>query len=449
MENTGVTLFGRPVAWKDVIVALIVAWAVVTFFTAVRTGDGSLRTTLLYQSLSGSDGTQQISTETSNIPPGETPSNIDITAPVEGCPAMGKRRDRPSDYDCAFDGALAPLGSRDEGPWVALMLPPPGRSQVDAHASNIIELPSGVFLLAWFSGSEGDDGVAIVVSRMEVGAKKWSEPIVVSAQEGRSAQNPILFHDKHATYLLHTSQAAFLGQGTAEVRWLQSTDGGITWTEPVTLFTEPGAFVRNQMLLTSAGEWLLPMYYTPNGFGDFATHYSVMKSSADQGATWQEAKMTEMGDWLAQPTVTWLKDGTLFGLHRDRQAKYLYSTTSTDEGRTWSKAKATKLPNNNSGIQVTTTTAGQLVLVFNNLQGGPRTPLSVALSEDGGVTWPYVRDLDVQSPGDFSYPSIIQGSDGLLHITYTYHRETIKYVRVSVEWVKGGTSTGEFKGGAA
>jgi predicted neuraminidase len=43
----------------------------------------------------------------------------------------------------------------------------------------------------------------------------------------------------------------------------------------------------------------------------------------------------------------------------------------------------------------------------------------------------------------------IQGSDGLLHITYTYHRETIKYVRVSMEWLKGGTSTGEFKGGAA
>jgi predicted neuraminidase len=71
----------------------------------------------------------------------------------------------------------------------------------------------------------------------QVGAKKWSEPIIVSAQEGRSAQNPVLFHDKHVTYLLHTSQAAFLGQGTAEVRWLQSIDGGITWTEPVTLFT--------------------------------------------------------------------------------------------------------------------------------------------------------------------------------------------------------------------
>ena len=50
-----------------------------------------------------------------------------------------------------------------------------------------------------------------------------------------------------------------------------------------------------------------------------------------------------------------------------------------------------------------------------------------------------------------SYPSIIEGSDGMLHITYTYHRETIKYVRVPVEWVKQapGSSKGQFKGGEA
>jgi len=355
--------------------------------------------------------------------------------------------------ECPFDGAVLPLGSEDTGPWAALMIPPTGRAQVDAHASNIIELPTGVFLMAWFSGSEGDDGVCIVVSRLEVGGTKWSSPQIVSAQAMRSAQNPVLFHDQEAgvTYLLHTSQAAMLGQGTAEVRWLRSTDGGLAWTEPETLFTEAGAFVRNQMLLSQSGGWLLPMYYTPNGFGDFATHYSVMKRTEDKGSTWQEVEMTQMNDWLAQPTVTRLQDGSLFGFHRDRQAMHLYSQTSTDDGKTWSKARQTELPNNNSGIQVTTTRTGALALVFNNLQGGPRTPISLAISEDNGATWPYVRDLDTLYPGDFSYPSIIEGSDGLLHITYTYHRETIKYVRVSVDWVKQAPtpSSGVFKGGEA
>jgi hypothetical protein len=34
---------------------------------------------------------------------------------------------------------------------------------------------------------------------------------------------------------------------------------------------------------------------------------------------------------------------------------------------------------------------------------------------------------------EFSYPSITQGSDGVVHIAYTYYRRAIKYVRLSQE----------------
>lgn len=85
---------------------------------------------------------------------------------------------------------------------------------------------------------------------------------------------------------------------------------------------------------------------------------AVMKWTEDKGHHWEEAKMTEPGDWLAQPTVTRLTNGTLLGFHRDRQGMYLYSTMSNDEGRTWTKPKKTRVPNNNSGIQVTTLKSG-------------------------------------------------------------------------------------------
>ena len=62
--------------------------------------------------------------------------------------------------------------------------------------------------------------------------------------------------------------------------------------------------------------------------------------------------------------------------------------------RTWPTShKRTKLPNNNSGIQALMLSSGKTVLVFNNLQGLQRFPLSIAISEDAGETWPYVRDL--------------------------------------------------------
>ena len=85
---------------------------------------------------------------------------------------------------------------------------------------------------------------------------------------------------------------------------------------------------------------------------------AVLKWTEDKGTTWMEAPMTEPGEWRAQPTVTRLKNGHLFGFHRDREGMYLYSTTSTDDGKTWTKAKRSKLPNNNSGIQVTTLKSG-------------------------------------------------------------------------------------------
>ena len=81
--------------------------------------------------------------------------------------------------------------------------------------------------------------------------------------------------------------------------------------------------------------------------------------------------------------------------------------------------------------------------------GTPRSPMTLAVSEDEGKTWPYIRDLEIgdgycmtnnskeKLNREYSYPSIKQGSDGMLHITYTYFRQYIKYVRVSEEWVRG------------
>lgn len=48
------------------------------------------------------------------------------------------------------------------------------------------------------------------------------------------------------------------------------------------------------MLVAPDGDWLLPMYYTPNGFADMGTHYSVMMRTSDHGETWQESQMSQV-----------------------------------------------------------------------------------------------------------------------------------------------------------
>jgi predicted neuraminidase len=60
-----------------------------------------------------------------------------------------------------------------------------------------------------------------------------------------------------------------------------------------------------------------------------------------------------------------------------------------------------------------------------------RSPLNLAVSVDG-ENWTQALTLESE-PGEFSYPAIIQGSDGNLHITYTWNRKKIRYVEVPLK----------------
>ena len=54
--------------------------------------------------------------------------------------------------------------------------------------------------------------------------------------------------------------------------------------------------------------------------------------------------------------------------------------------------------------------------------------MSVAVSSDGAA-FRRVVDLETE-PGEFSYPAVIQASDGAIHIVYTWNRKKIRHVRI-------------------
>jgi predicted neuraminidase len=111
-------------------------------------------------------------------------------------------------------------------------------------------------------------------------------------------------------------------------------------------------------------------------------------------------------------------------LCRTRGKGFIADSWSQDGGRTWSEMTLLSLPNPNSGIDAVTLKDGRQLLVFNNTPKG-RTPLNVALSSDG-KDWKVVLTLEDQ-PGEYSYPAVIQASDGKVHTTYTYRRQSIKH----------------------
>ena len=354
------------------------------------------------------------------------------------------------------------------------------------HAANLLPLPDGSLMCVWFGGTqEGIADISVWGSRLSAGSQQWSDAEKLSCDPTRSEQNPVLFlAPDNILWLLWTAQISG-NQDTAIVRYRQSSDYGQTWGDIATLLDKPGTFIRQPVTVLENGNWLLPVFYCRTNPGEKWVgndDISAVKISSDQGKTWRDVEVPQsLG--CVHMNITLLADGKLVALFRSRWADNIYYSQSVDNGESWSIPEPTELPNNNSSIQVITLASGELALVFNQMSaagalerraslydeiddgddsrkepeatggrtafwGAPRAPMTVAISADGGRTWPWKRNLD-EGDGycmtnnsleklnrEFSYPSIKQGTDGTLHIAYTYYRQAIKYVRVSPEWVK-------------
>lgn len=365
-----------------------------------------------------------------------------------------------------------------KAPYDGVVRPGPGGTMqaylpvifANSHASNLLFLPNGDLLCTWFSGSrEGSSDVAIVLSRLDKGSTQWTKPIVLARDPRYSMQNPVLFRAPDGKlWLFHTAQLAGKGQANSIIEELTSSNNGHTWTKTKPLFTEPGSFDR-QPLVVSGNEWIMPMYFTPSRgiITGAENNYSAMKITNDNGVHWKQCDVPQ-SNGLVQPSVLRLAPHRFIAFFRSRFADWIYKSKSSD-GCKWSPPVPTQLPNNNSSIQAALLRNGHIVIVFNNVQatdkrGKPtsaaRKPLSVALSVDGGKTWPWVRDVETGVPGndaaydlpektghdEYSYPSIKQGPDGNLHMSYTFRRATIKYVTFSEQWIHDGGTIGQFKG---
>lgn len=59
-------------------------------------------------------------------------------------------------------------------------------------------------------------------------------------------------------------------------------------------------------------------------------------------------------------------------------------------GKLWTRPEKTVLPNNNAGIQAKVLSNGKIVICFNPTTGA-RDIMRIAVSEDGGETWPHYK----------------------------------------------------------
>ena len=140
----------------------------------------------------------------------------------------------------------------------------------------------------------------------------------------------------------------------------------------------------------------------------------------------KEGKNWKTTDGIIQPSVVSMggKHLRLYGRATPRIGKVCVAD-SYDEGKTWTQARPIEVQNPNSGIDALTLKDGRIVLIYNNTNKG-RTPLNLAVSKDG-EHFKLFFDLE-NIAGEYSYPNIIQGKNGDLHLIYTWNRKKIKYV---------------------
>ena len=289
------------------------------------------------------------------------------------------------------------------------------------HASTLAE-SKGAIVAAWFGGTaERNADVGIWLARRE--NNQWTAPVEVAngvppKGKRQPCWNPVLFQPKDGPLLL------FYKVGPSPSKWwgmmVTSPDGGKSWSQPRRLPEEIAGPIKNKPVQLPDGSLLCPSSTEDNGW---RIH---LERTPDLGLTWTRTEPLNDGRKFGaiQPTILRHPDNRLQLLCRSRQS-WITECWSEDGGKTWSPMQPTSLPNPNSGIDAVTLRDGRHLLVYNHTAKG-RTPLNVAISRDGRI-WNPVVTLETE-PGEYSYPAVIQTSDGMVHTTYTWRRERVKHV---------------------
>jgi predicted neuraminidase len=302
----------------------------------------------------------------------------------------------------------------------------------DCHASSLLELKNGDLLCTWFGGTrEGAPDVNVWLARKPKDGQ-WQSPVSVSDGGGKTLFNPVLVLLKGGDIQIY-----YCSPGIDDGQVITSSDNGYTWSKPRQLpeglvgpivnkpvYMDDGTIIAGSSLQGKPGKRI------------------HVERSTDNGKTW--IKIGPISDpvntryKIIQPTILVHSQQRLQILARTNEkhkdAK-LAQVWSEDGGLTWSPVTDATLPNNNSAIDAVTLNDGRHLLVYNHSTrldsiGGRkgRGILTVAVTDDG-INWEAAAVLEYRTGQvQYSYPSVIQTRDGLVHVSYSWHRRRIKHV---------------------
>jgi len=352
------------------------------------------------------------------------------------------------------------------------------------HASCVVETKQGNLLAAWYSGSgeRKADDVVIEGAWLVKGKAAWGPKFQMADTPGYPDCNPALFAAPDGslwlfwpTILDHRWEGALLKYARCEhplggpdhPKWSRMGVLHITPTDfaremqraIAALSTEEKNQYRSQLrevdersrdelyqrlgwmprvhpIALPSGRWILPLYSDT-----FSA--SIMAISDDHGETWTASRPL-IGFGNIQPSLVPKNDGLLVAFMRDNGPhRRIRISTSRDDGVSWSPVVDSPFPNPGAGIEAIRLANGHWALVYNDTPRG-RHSLAISVSDDEGASWKWTRHVERCAPGQgqFHYPSVIQASDGSIHVTYTSSRpglgSMIQHARFNEAWISSG-----------
>ena len=318
-----------------------------------------------------------------------------------------------------------------------------------------MELGNGELLLAytrfgeWLPGSVDADAIELKLGSDHYPADirtcfskdngyTWSDPCVFQENVGAISVIGPGFLRLRSGRLLFAFEIKNDATNDTHAYVRSSIDEAHSWSEPVLATPEDGYVIANQgsrcMVQTNTGRVLMPASKAIDIDEDARAYHmaSTCFSSDDEGRTWK--RNTEYMDLpdtlhgLQEPGIVVLSDGTLW-MYMRTELGTIYSSYSTNDGDNWSTPAPTELIaplSPATGIRIPCST--DLLMIYNDRSTKPhspelsdafqkRSPLSSAVSSDGGRTWHHHKTIEPDETKSYTYTNINFHKDSTL-LTY-------------------------------
>ena len=326
----------------------------------------------------------------------------------------------------------------------------PETAAPSVHAGSAILLNDGNLRAFWFAGSrEGATDVVIQTAVFDAKAGNWgkSEVVIdrVAAEKGLSRYikklgNPLPVRSSQGKLQLYFVTVSVGGWAGSSISWMESSDEGVTWSRPQRLITSPAlnlsTLIKAPGFDFTDGTLGLPVYHEWMGkFGELIR--------IDGGRVIDKRHMSS-GRALLQPIVfidAPEKAVAYFRQARSEGPARIASAQTENAGQSWASGIDLDLANPNAAIAGLQLSNGDRLIALNDLESA-RYRLVLAIAPAGTSNWNVIAELESDQTRinglyrEFSYPSLLLGANGEVHLIYTYDRKKMKHIQFDRRWIE-------------